>query len=145
MAYARSASGISARSCSSNIWRCCGVRPGKRLEVRLLDGFRWRGPEHVAVSGERLLVLGGRDRLSLIGPPLRLIGGAKAIENAHIRNLLDGGVDTESRGTYFGATRPGSIAGPRETSVCGRPCYTQTKSQGPLIPGMKPRILQISD
>ena len=58
VAYARSASGISARSCFEQHPALLGRKPGERLDVRLLDGFRRRGLEHVAVSGERLLVLG---------------------------------------------------------------------------------------
>ena len=55
------------------LWR----EPGEGLDVRLLDGFRRRGLQHVAVSRERLLVLGRFHSLALVGAPRDSSAGRK--------------------------------------------------------------------
>ena len=76
---------------------------GECLDVRLLDGFRRRGLQHVAVPGERLLVLGRLHSLPLVGAPPGFVAGTEAIKDAHaavsfarIRRLNGAGTPTSA-------------------------------------------------
>ena len=64
--------------------------PSECLDVRLLDGFRRRGLQQLAVTSERLLVLTQSCLLPLVSAPTRLVGGAEAIEDTHVAISLRG-------------------------------------------------------
>ena len=61
-----------------------GRELGESLDMRLLDGFRRRGLQHVAVPGERQLVVRRFHSLALVSAPPGFAGGAEAIEDAHV-------------------------------------------------------------